>query len=69
MTFPPSLAVVPNIPWEKQTIEELEAEFAWWDEKVKSATMWGASLKAASDFREGCKRWLDKRRSELNERG
>ena len=61
--LPPSLAVTPNIPWEKQTIEQLDAERIYWDEKVRTAPGF-ASAKAADDFRRGCETWLKRRRAE-----
>lgn len=55
--LPPSLAVVPNIPWEKQTAEQLRAERDYWVERVRTAPGF-ASAKAADDFRKGCEMWL-----------
>ena len=51
--LPPSLQVKPNIPWEAQTLEQLEAERAYWDERMRTAPGF-ASAKAADDFRRGC---------------
>lgn len=62
--LPPSLAVTPNIPWETQTLEQLEAERAHWDECVRTAPGF-ASAKAADDFRRGCEAWIARRKSEL----
>lgn len=61
--LPPSLAVTPNIPPEKQTIEQLEAERDYWIEAVKNASGF-ASAKAADDFRKGCEAWIVRRRKE-----
>lgn len=36
------------------TDEELVAEWKYWDEKIRSATGWGASLAAADEFRRQC---------------
>lgn len=36
------------------TNEQLQEEWLYWDAKVQNAPWWGASLKAASDFRDGC---------------
>jgi hypothetical protein len=57
------LAVTPNIPWERQTIRELELERDYWDARLKSATGF-ASAKAADDFRRACEKWIARRRSE-----
>lgn len=51
--LPPSLRVTPNIPHEEQTLDELKAERAYWDEKVKSAPG-PASAVAADEFRTIC---------------
>lgn len=61
--LPPSLAVTPNIAWEDQTIEQLEAERAYWVEKVRTAPGF-ASAKAAYDFQRGCEAWITRRKRE-----
>ncbi len=61
--LPPSLAVTPNIPWEKQTLEQLAAERDYWIESLKRAAGW-ASAKAADDFRGGCEGWIQRRMHE-----
>jgi hypothetical protein len=60
-TLPPSLAVKPNIPWEKQTVEQLEAERDYWAQQVAAAPGW-ASANAADGFRRACDSWLTRRR-------
>lgn len=62
--LPPSLAVVPNIPYQEQTLEQLRLEYEYWDRKVSEATGWGASLKAADDFRRACDVWIKRREAE-----
>ena len=42
--LPESLATIPNIPWQSQTIEQLKAERDYWNSKIKSADGWGASV-------------------------
>lgn len=64
MSLPPSLAVTPNIPWEAQTLEQLEAERAHWEAEIASATAWGAGVAAADGFRRGCIAWIARRRLE-----
>lgn len=68
--LPPSLAVKPNIAWEHQTIEQLEAERDYWIARVADASGF-ASAKAADDFRRGCERWIEIHRAALSktERG
>lgn len=61
ITLPPSLAVTPNIPLERQSLAELRLERAYWQAKVESATCWGASLKAAVYFRSACDVWIGRR--------
>ena len=65
MQLPPSLQVSPNIPWERQTVEQLEAELAYWQHEVETAPGF-ASAKAADDFRRGCQAWLNRRRTPPN---
>ena len=60
---PPSLAITPNIPWEKQTIEQLEAERDYWIKCVETATGF-ASAKAADNFRKACEAWIKRRQAE-----
>lgn len=63
LPLPPSLAVSPNIAWEDQTIEQLEAERDYWSERLKTAPGF-ASAKAADDFRQSCEAWLERRQRE-----
>lgn len=62
--LPPSLAVVPNIDWSDQTIEQLEAERAHWQRKIDEATAWGAAVGAAAKFRDACDKWLARKKRE-----
>lgn len=64
--LPPSLAVTPNIPWEKQTLEQLMAERDYWIESVRTAPGF-ASAKAADDFRQGCEAWIAIREKEMRD--
>ena len=59
--LPPSLAVVPNIPYERQTLEQLRLEADYWQSKLDDATCWGAAVGAASGFLAGCEAWIRKR--------
>lgn len=59
--LPPSLAVVPNIPWSKQTKEQLTAERDYWQVKIDGAKGWGAGLAAANGFRNACQEELNRR--------
>lgn len=61
--LPPSLAVKPNIPLEKQTLEQLRAERAYWNQQVINAAGF-PSAKAAHEFRSGCERWIAIREAE-----
>jgi hypothetical protein len=63
--LPESLATIPNIPWQSQTIEQLKAERDYWNSKIKSADGWGASVGAAIKFRDACTREIQRR--ELDE--
>ena len=64
--LPPSLAVVPNIPWHEQTINQLQAEWNYWDEQVRGAPEWGVSFAFAMKERAACERWLEKRLREFD---
>jgi hypothetical protein len=64
--LPPSLAVVPNIPYEEQTLEQLRLERDYWQMLIDKATSWGASLKAADDFCKACEAWIKRREAEAN---
>lgn len=64
VNLPPSLAVVPNIPPERQTLRELRLERAYWQYKIDTAPGWGASVKAAADFRDACDAWIARRERE-----
>lgn len=64
--LPPSLAVVPNIAWEHQTLDQLRAERAYWDERVSTAAGF-ASAKAADDFRRACDAWIARREREAKQ--
>lgn len=47
------------------TLEELEAEHKYWDDKFVNATSWGGALTAADEFRRDCARHI-KLRKQLN---
>lgn len=64
--LPPSLAVTPNIPWERQTVEQLRAERDHWQRMVKEASGF-ASANAAYGFQRACEAWL--RRPEAHAEG
>jgi len=63
-TLPPSLAAKPNIPWEEQTLEQLQAEYAYWDDKLMANTEWGAAIGFAGNARAACERWIERRMRE-----
>lgn len=58
--LPPSLAVSPNIPWERQTLDQLRAERDYWVAQVRAATGF-ASAKNADDNRRACEAWIARR--------
>lgn len=62
--LPPSLTQTPNIPWEKQSLEQLMAELDYWDIQISRASGF-ATAKVADDFRKGCEAWMIKRRGEF----
>jgi hypothetical protein len=64
LALPPSLAVTPNIPFERQSLAELRLERAYWQARIEAATGWGASLKAADDCRRACDAWISRREKE-----
>lgn len=63
MEKPPSLAVHPNIAWSMQTLEQLEAEAAYWQHSMDTATG-PASYHAAAGFLKGCRTWIEIRKKE-----
>lgn len=63
MPLPASLSVEPNIPWERQTLEQLIAERDYWIEQVRTAPGF-VSAKAADDFRKACETWIERRETE-----
>lgn len=58
--IPPSLAVVPNTPFEAQSLGSLVQERAYWVRSVATASGF-ASAKAADGFRRGCEAWINRR--------
>lgn len=46
------------------TLEELKAEYDYWDRKILAATQWGAALGAAAEFRDECAGWIARRERE-----
>ena len=62
-TLPPSLSNIPNIPVERQTLEELHLEAQYWRGQIAGARSWGAAVGAAQEFLEYCEREI-RRRSE-----
>lgn len=62
--LPPSLAVVPNIPWAEQTLEQLEAERDYWQKEFEEITSWGAACKFAYDCINICDEWIKRRQKE-----
>jgi len=61
MELPYSLKTVPNPDHKDLTLEQLIEERQYWNYKITSATGWGASLAAASEFRDDCDRELLRR--------
>ena len=51
----------PSKPFRDMTDDELRAEFETWDNKVRTATGWGASLMQAAKWRDACERLLHER--------
>ena len=60
-TKPPSLAVSPNIDVRDQTVDQLKAEYCYWERKLAMTPRWGAAAGAARDFRDSCSRELKRR--------
>lgn len=63
---PDSLSVTPAIPWSMQTIAQLEAEKAYWDQIIEGADSWIVSTPAFR-FSHSCNLWIEKRRAELSQ--
>ena len=61
--LPPSLAVHPNIAWNDQPLDQLEAEAAHWQRRMDTATG-PASYHAAEGFLRGCRTWIEIRKKE-----
>lgn len=61
--LPPSLAIVPNTPHSEQTLEQLRAERAYWDRKIKESRG-PASAVAAAEFCDECDQWIRIREAE-----
>lgn len=61
MTFPPSLARVPNPPIASLTDDELLQEHAYWEAKINESTAWGAALSQCDKFRKACAAEMDRR--------
>jgi hypothetical protein len=61
--LPPSLAVVPNIAWDHQTLDQLRAERAYWGARLDTAAG-PASAGAITGFRDACDAWIAKRERE-----
>jgi hypothetical protein len=62
-TLPPSLAASPNIPWAAQTLDQLRAEHAYWNDRVRTAPDFD-NASAAGYFRLGCEAWIKRREME-----
>lgn len=58
--IPETLRVVPSIPHEQQTAEQLRAEMEYWSRKVSEAPGF-ASAYFADQQRKGCEAWLVRR--------
>jgi hypothetical protein len=61
MDLPQSLAVKPNIPFNKQTKEQLFAERDYWQSRLDAATGWGGGVGVASSFVCACNAELKRR--------
>lgn len=48
------------------TDDDLIDEFHKWNNKIKTATSWGAALSAANEFRQECQREIDRRNIDPN---
>lgn len=53
--LPPSLAVVPNIPWRAQSIALLEAKRDYWHDCVNTASNHASAYVAWAFYRTCCK--------------
>ena len=61
--LPESLAIKPNIPWNKQTLDQLIAERDYWNQKIEAGSPWGASTGCALEFRDACTNEIERRNS------
>jgi len=62
--LPPSLAVSPNIPPERQTLDQLQQERDYWLNIADSATNWGAAVGVALEFAKSCQTWIEIRQKD-----
>lgn len=69
MKLPASLSVSPNLKHEDMTLEQLVEERDYWDEKIKVAPSWGASLVVADGFRRDCQKWIDRKTTNMKAMG
>lgn len=49
-------------PFKDMTLEELEVEHKYWDDKIANATSWGGALTAADEFKRDCVRHIKLRK-------
>jgi hypothetical protein len=59
--IPETLSVVPNIPFHDQTVQQLEAELAYWQAKADGATGWGAGVGFAQGQADAARKHLASR--------
>jgi hypothetical protein len=52
---------MPDKPFREMTDDELLTEHAYWDERVRLATTWGAAQAQAARWREACRDLLTER--------
>lgn len=67
--LPPSLAVSPNIPPERQTLHELKLERAYWQRKIDESAGTGGAAAMAAEFRDACDAWIRRREKEATPHG
>lgn len=61
MKKPASLEATPNIPFNKQTVEQLNEEKDYWQNKINATGSWGSHLSACQEFIDDINKELTRR--------
>lgn len=51
-----------NKRFEDMTLQELELEYHYWDDRIAAANSWGGALAVAAEFRRDCARHIKLRK-------